>query len=127
MGFTSFIFTKNTVMRHFSFRKINGLYVSLAPRAKPEGIFRVWGMPSATADKPIIYTIDYTLAKAAMSVPDVPIRMGYRWVFPFLNVAGRVPTKSGFRGGRARESRSVNGFRGRPKTFKNGLCGSLAD
>lgn len=78
MGFTSFIFTKHTVMRHFSFRKINGLYVSLAPRAKPEGIFRVWGRPSATADKPIIYTIVKTLAKAAMSVPDVLMRMGDR-------------------------------------------------
>lgn len=78
MGFTSFIFTKHTVMRHFSFRKINGLYVSLAPRAKPEGIFRVWGRPSATADKPIIYTIVKTLAKAAMSVPNYPMRMGDR-------------------------------------------------
>lgn len=65
-------------MRHFSFRKINGLYVFLDPRAKPEGIFRVWGWPSATADKPIIYTIENTLAKAAMSVPNYPMRMGDR-------------------------------------------------
>lgn len=33
------------------------------------------------------------------------------------NVAGRVPKKNGFRGGRERESRSVSGFFGRPKTF----------
>ena len=46
-------------------------------------------------------------------------------LYPLLNVAGRVTTKSGFHGGRERESRSVNGFCGRPKTFNNGQCGSL--
>ena len=46
-------------------------------------------------------------------------------LYPLFNVEGRVPTKSGFRGGRARESRSVYGFRGSPKTFNNGQCGSL--
>lgn len=56
-------------MRRFSFRKINGIYASLAPRAQPEGKNRVLGTPHATRQPYIIYTIDYTLAKAAMSVP----------------------------------------------------------
>lgn len=34
-----------------------------------------------------------------------------------VNVAEKVSKKNGFRGGRERESRSVNGFFGRLKTF----------
>ena len=59
-------------MRHFSLSNFNVLYVYLAPRAEPEGFFRVRCRPSAPADKPIIYTIDYTLAKVAMSVTNKP-------------------------------------------------------
>lgn len=35
------------VMRHFSLSKFNVLYVYLAPRAKPEGVFRGLGAPYA--------------------------------------------------------------------------------
>ena len=35
-------------MRHFSLSKFNFRYVFLAPRAKPEGIFRGWGATYAT-------------------------------------------------------------------------------
>lgn len=49
-------------MRRFSFRKINGIYASLAPRAQPEGENRGLGTPHATRQPYIIYTIDYTLA-----------------------------------------------------------------
>lgn len=59
-------------MRHFSFRKINGLYVTLAPRAQPEGLFCRFSGVIGEAENQIIYTIVKTLAKAAMSVPNKP-------------------------------------------------------
>ena len=70
-------------MRHFSLSKFNFRYVFLAPRAKPEGLFRLcfvdvsrmfrgWGGVIGKAENQIIYTIVKTLAKAAMSVPNKP-------------------------------------------------------
>ena len=70
-------------MRHFSLSNFNFLYVFLAPRAKPEGLFwgcfgdvsgmfRGRGGVIGKAENQIIYTIVKTLAKAAMSVPNKP-------------------------------------------------------
>lgn len=60
------------VMIHFSLSKFNVLYVYLAPRAKPEGVFRGLGWVIGEAENLIIYTIVKTLAKAAMSVTNKP-------------------------------------------------------
>ena len=59
-------------MIHFSLSNFNVLYVFLAPRAKPEGLFRGLGGVIGKAENQIIYTIVKTLAKAAMSVPNKP-------------------------------------------------------
>ena len=70
-------------MRHFSLNNFNFRYVFLAPRAKPEGLFRGCfadvsrmfrgcGGVIGKAKNQIIYTIVKTLAKAAMSVPNKP-------------------------------------------------------
>lgn len=63
-------------MIHFSLSKFNFRYVFLAPRAKPEGLFRGWGGVIGKAENQIIYTIVKTLAKAAMSVPNKPQQDG---------------------------------------------------
>lgn len=64
-------------MRHFSLSNFNVLYVYLAPRAEPEGLFCCARGVIGEAKNQIIYTIVKTLAKAAMSVPNKPHADGW--------------------------------------------------